>query len=72
MGGSQFSILVEQKQAHPHQDFSAHRELEAALRKSVRGEVRFDPGCRALYATDASNYRQLPIGVVYPSRRSRC
>jgi len=40
--------------------------LESALRKHLRGEVRFDPGSRALYATDASNYRQLPIGVVIP------
>src|SRR3954454_12739173 len=36
------------------------------LRRSVRGEVRFDDGSRALYATDASNYRQVPIGVVVP------
>jgi FAD/FMN-containing dehydrogenase/Fe-S oxidoreductase len=28
--------------------------------------VRFDEGSRALYATDASNYRQVPIGVVIP------
>jgi FAD/FMN-containing dehydrogenase/Fe-S oxidoreductase len=28
--------------------------------------VRFDDGSRALYATDASNYRQVPIGVVMP------
>ncbi|HEY4440639.1 MAG TPA: FAD-binding and (Fe-S)-binding domain-containing protein [Candidatus Elarobacter sp.] len=41
-------------------------ELERALRASVRGEVRFDDGSRALYATDASNYRQVPIGVVIP------
>ncbi|MDR6536534.1 FAD-binding and (Fe-S)-binding domain-containing protein [Variovorax soli] len=40
--------------------------LEAELRRSVRGEVRFDAGSRALYATDASNYRQMPIGVVIP------
>src|SRR5512143_65614 len=40
--------------------------LESALRKAVRGEVRFDSGSRALYATDASNYRQPPIGVVIP------
>src|SRR5581483_4922831 len=40
--------------------------LEAALRERIRGEVRFDPGSRALYATDASNYRQAPIGVVIP------
>jgi FAD/FMN-containing dehydrogenase/Fe-S oxidoreductase len=32
----------------------------------VKGEVRFDDGSRALYATDASNYRQVPIGVVVP------
>jgi len=36
------------------------------LNRSVRGEVRFDDGARALYATDASNYRQVPIGVVVP------
>jgi FAD/FMN-containing dehydrogenase len=40
--------------------------LAAALRARVRGGVRFDPGTRALYATDASNYRQVPIGVVVP------
>jgi FAD/FMN-containing dehydrogenase/Fe-S oxidoreductase len=66
MAEPQFSILVEQKQLHPHEHFSAHRELEAALRQSVRGEVRFDSGSRALYSTDASNYRQLPIGLVLP------
>ncbi len=66
MGDSQFPILVEQKQLHPHEHFSAHRDLEAALRQSVRGEVRFDSGSRALYSTDASNYRQLPIGLVLP------
>ncbi len=32
----------------------------------MRGEVRFDRGSRALYATDASNYRQVPIGLVVP------
>src|SRR5438477_12090631 len=40
--------------------------LAAELRASLRGEVRFDAGSRALYATDASNYRQVPIGVVLP------
>ena len=40
--------------------------LAEALRKNVRGEVRFDPSTRALYATDGSNYRQVPIGVVLP------
>ena len=40
--------------------------LEAALRRQLRGEARFDIGSRALYATDGSNYRQVPIGVVIP------
>jgi len=40
--------------------------LEAALRRHISGEVRFDDGSRALYATDGSNYRQVPIGVVLP------
>jgi len=40
--------------------------LEHALRGQVRGEVRFDSGSRALYATDGSNYRQVPIGIVLP------
>ncbi|RSM85272.1 FAD-binding oxidoreductase [Kibdelosporangium aridum] len=40
--------------------------LEAALRDRVDGEVRFDPGSRGAYATDGSNYRQVPIGVVIP------
>src|SRR6185312_1109109 len=40
--------------------------LAEALRSVIRGEVSFDRGSRALYATDASNYRQVPIGVVVP------
>lgn len=43
------------------------RALAQALRVTIRGEVRFDDGARALYATDASNYRQVPIGVVIPT-----
>lgn len=41
-------------------------ELETELRSGMEGEVRFDAGTRALYSTDASNYRQVPIGVVIP------
>lgn len=40
--------------------------LAKSLRRRIAGQVRFDPGSRALYATDASNYRQVPIGVVVP------
>src|ERR1051325_6832972 len=41
-------------------------DLASDLRRAVRGEVRFDRGSRALYATDGSNYRQVPIGAVIP------
>jgi hypothetical protein len=44
------------------------RALKRALRAAVAGEVRFDPGTLALYANDASNFRQVPIGVVIPRR----
>lgn len=40
--------------------------LAQALSAAIAGEVRFDAGSRALYATDASNYRQPPLGVVIP------
>jgi len=40
--------------------------LEQALRAEIRGPARFDSSARALYATDGSNYRQVPIGVVCP------
>jgi FAD/FMN-containing dehydrogenase/Fe-S oxidoreductase len=52
--------------AKPVDSFAQASELENELRRVVRGEVRFDPGARALYATDASNYRQIPIGLVVP------
>jgi len=40
--------------------------LERELREAVDGEVRFDDGTLAAYSTDASNYRQVPVGVVVP------
>ncbi|HEX4386165.1 MAG TPA: FAD-linked oxidase C-terminal domain-containing protein [Myxococcales bacterium] len=42
------------------------QKLEQLLRSRLEGEVRFDGQSRALYATDASNYRMVPIGVVLP------
>src|SRR5580692_9860710 len=69
-------IQIRPQSALDHEQFSAHRELESLLRKSLRRSAspdhdfsdlfRFDLGHRALYATDASNYRQLPIGVIFP------
>jgi FAD/FMN-containing dehydrogenase/Fe-S oxidoreductase len=42
------------------------RALAADLRAATTAEVRFDAGARAAWSTDASNYRQVPIGVVLP------
>lgn len=40
--------------------------LAGELRAALQGDVRFDDASRALYAADASNYRQVPIGVIFP------
>jgi FAD/FMN-containing dehydrogenase/Fe-S oxidoreductase len=52
-----------QQPAYPR---SVAQEVAARLEATTTGEVRFDDGSRALYATDASLYRQVPIGVVLP------
>ena len=56
--------------SHPPYTALAHdvdaERLCVELTGVVRGEVRFDRGSRALYATDGSNYRQPPIGIVIP------
>jgi FAD/FMN-containing dehydrogenase/Fe-S oxidoreductase len=55
---------------HTGTDYDEHHPLVRALvqrlNREVEGEVRFDAGSRALYATDGSNYRQVPIGLVIP------
>jgi len=40
--------------------------LSGGSRGEVHENVRFDSGSRALYSTDGSNYRQVPIGVILP------
>ena len=40
--------------------------LAQELAGAVDGEARFDAGTRAVYANDASIYRQVPLGVVLP------
>src|SRR5467141_3472616 len=50
----------------PVDSFSQAAALENELKRGVNGEVRFDRGSRALYASDGSNYRQIPIGLVVP------
>ena len=52
--------------AKPVDTFQHAADLERALKAAVRGEVRFDRGSRAMYASDASNYRQFPIGIAVP------
>ncbi len=42
------------------------KALEEALRARLSCDVLFDSGSLALYSTDASNYRQIPIGIVVP------
>ncbi|HET7648613.1 MAG TPA: FAD-binding oxidoreductase, partial [Gaiellaceae bacterium] len=44
------------------------RTLARELAGAVSGEVRFGRGSRALYANDASAYRQVPLGVVVPKK----
>jgi FAD/FMN-containing dehydrogenase/Fe-S oxidoreductase len=65
MSTATFTILPS-SHATARDVFPKAASLEAAIKQKVRGEVRFDAGSRALYATDASNYRQVPIGLVLP------
>jgi FAD/FMN-containing dehydrogenase/Fe-S oxidoreductase len=66
MASATFSILTSTPVKTSFDTYPGAPALERRLRERVRGEVRFDDGVRALYATDASNYRQIPIGVVTP------
>jgi FAD/FMN-containing dehydrogenase/Fe-S oxidoreductase len=40
--------------------------LERKLRSELRGDIAFDAFTRGRYATDASHYQMMPIGVVAP------
>jgi FAD/FMN-containing dehydrogenase/Fe-S oxidoreductase len=44
-----------------------HSELARRLAKETRGEVLFDLPSRGRYATDASIYQQIPVGVFVPT-----
>jgi hypothetical protein len=71
-------LVVQNENAHtyqPHSNVRAGsittsevdvRGLVQDLGTRISGEVRFDNGSRALYATDGSHYRQVPLGVVIP------
>ncbi len=45
---------------------SVTEQLATRLRATTTAEVRFTPGDRALYASDLSHYRQIPLGVIIP------
>src|SRR4051794_17908411 len=47
-------------------NLTAFAALANDLSRRVDGEVRFDPGSRAMYANSGGNYRQVPIAVVVP------
>ncbi len=42
--------------------------LERRLRREIAGQVLFDAFSRGRYATDASIYQMMPLGVVVPAR----
>ncbi|HEY6959271.1 MAG TPA: FAD-binding and (Fe-S)-binding domain-containing protein [Candidatus Limnocylindria bacterium] len=60
------SVTAERASSLTPAAFVDRAALERDLRARIRGEVRFDAASRGLYSTDASNYRQVPIGVVIP------
>ncbi|MDT9632869.1 FAD-binding protein [Pseudomonas sp. JV449] len=47
-------------------DLNVLMNLRKSLQAHTTAEIRFDAGTRAIYASEASNYRQLPIGIVIP------
>ncbi|MFM0165925.1 FAD-binding and (Fe-S)-binding domain-containing protein [Paraburkholderia sediminicola] len=52
--------------SHARPDVNKLLSLQRRLTQTTTAEVRFDAGSRAAYASEASNYRQVPIGVVLP------
>ena len=55
----------------PTLDYPAHgsepaTRLADSLRVKLKGDVRFDALSRTIYATDASIYEIIPLGVVLP------
>ena len=66
MSTVQITPLPLSSHGKPVDSFAQAGELEKELKRVVKGEVRFDRGSRALYTSDGSNYRQVPIGLVVP------
>ena len=60
------STATQTARIHFTPNAKAGDSLEARLRREVDGEVMFDAPSRGRYATDASIYQIMPIGVVVP------
>ncbi|MGK7396782.1 MAG: FAD-binding and (Fe-S)-binding domain-containing protein [Candidatus Cyclobacteriaceae bacterium M3_2C_046] len=60
---------MNQNQAPPNFSNEVVEKLVDELKENIRGEVRFSPGDRALFSTDSSNYRQIPLGIVMPESK---
>lgn len=71
---SELVTIQHQQQPQPGGNGSAKQQakqidikaLKRDLTKKIKGEVRFDRASIALYATDSSNFREIPLGVVVP------
>ena len=48
-------------------DNELSRTLASRLRRETEGQVLFDAGARGRYATDASIYQIMPVGVLVPT-----
>ena len=62
-----YPIVASEQPRVTHPDAGPLRDLLPRLRTAISGEVDADRATRALYASDASNYRVLPGAVVAPS-----
>ena len=47
-------------------DEAGRLKLQSLLSEGFSGDIEFGSGTRAAYASDSSNYRQIPLGVVFP------
>lgn len=64
-----FSVIRDQMKSNSSSqslDLNTLLSLQRRLARTTDAEIRFDSGSRAAYASEASNYRQVPIGVVLP------
>src|SRR4051812_6604439 len=58
--------MMETMTSAPSRPSTATTLLAEELAGAMRGTVRFDTATRAMWSTDSSNYRHVPLGVVQP------